>query len=169
VRCIIGRWVACTMLIATPAPVSAQQNQFRFQEATIASVHAALAAGRLTCTQLTKLYLDRIEAYNIQGPALHAIITVNPKAMEIAAEMDRSYRASSTTVGPLHCIPVILKDNFNTFDMPTTGGNVSMKTSVPAADAYTVARIRRLEPCLAKANMSEFARRGMFRGHLWGI
>jgi amidase len=157
------------MLIATPAPASAQQNQFRFQEATIASVHAALAAGQLTCTQLTKLYLDRIEAYNMQGPALHAIITVNPKAMEIAAEMDRSYRASSATVGPLHCIPVILKDNFNTFDMPTTGGNVSMKTSVPAADAFTVARIRKAGALiLAKANMSEFARRGMSNSSLGG-
>ncbi len=159
----------CAMSMTNPAPASAQQGQFRFQEATIASVHAALAAGQLTCTQLTKLYLDRIAAYNMQGPALHAIITVNPKAMEIAAEMDRSYRASSATVGPLHCIPVILKDNFNTFDMPTTGGNVSMKTSVPAADAFTVARIRKAGALiLAKANMSEFARRGMSNSSLGG-
>src|SRR5450755_3981651 len=165
----LGRWVACTMLIATPAPASAQQGRFRFQEATIASVHAALAAGQLTCTQLTKLYLDRIEAYNMHGPALHAIITVNPKAMEIAAEMDRSYRASSATVGPLHCIPVILKDNFNTFDMPTTGGNVSMKTSVPPADAFTVARIRKAGALiLAKANLQEFARGGMSISSLGG-
>src|SRR5207253_6185390 len=62
---------------------SAQQDPFRFQEATIAGIHAALAAGQLTCTQLTRLYLDRIAAYNMQGPALRAIITVNPKAMEI--------------------------------------------------------------------------------------
>jgi Asp-tRNA(Asn)/Glu-tRNA(Gln) amidotransferase A subunit family amidase len=169
VRSIIGMSVTCTMLIASPAPVSAQQNQFRFQEATIASVHAALVAGQLTCTQLTKLYLDRIEAYNMQGPALHAIITVNPKAMEIAAEMDRTYRAGSATVGPLHCIPVILKDNFNTFDMPTTGGNVTMRASVPAADAFTVARIRKAGALiLAKANMSEFARGGMSNSSLGG-
>jgi Asp-tRNA(Asn)/Glu-tRNA(Gln) amidotransferase A subunit family amidase len=102
---------------------NAQQGQFRFQEATIASIHSALAGGQLTCTQLTKLYLDRIAAYNMQGPALRAIITVNPKAMEIAAEMDRSYRASPASAGPLHCIPVILKDNFNTFDLPTTGNS----------------------------------------------
>jgi hypothetical protein len=68
------------------APANAQQGQFRLQEA-------------LTCAQLTRLYLDRIAAYNMQGPALRAIITVNPKAMETAAEMDRSYRASPATVG----------------------------------------------------------------------
>src|ERR1700675_2202064 len=127
VRCIIGMSVIYAMLTSTPAPASAQQGQFRFQEATIASIHAALAAGQLTCTQLTKLYLDRIAAYNMQGPALHAIITVNPKAMEVAAEMDRSYRANPASAGALHCIPIILKDNFNTFDMPTSGGNVGLK------------------------------------------
>ena len=125
------------MLTLPASPIWAQQSTFHLQEATIASIHAALAAGQLTCAQLTRLYLDRIAAYNMQGPALHAIITVNPKAMETAAEMDRSYRANSATVGPMHCIPTILKDNSNTFDMPTTGGNISMKTSVPPADAFT--------------------------------
>jgi amidase len=80
--------VAAAMTVSA-SPAGAQQGQFRLQEATIAGIHAALAAGRLTCTQLTSLYLDRIAAYNMQGPALHAIITVNPKAMEIAVEMDR--------------------------------------------------------------------------------
>ena len=97
------------MLTISVSPASAQQDPFRFQEATIAGIHAALAAGQLTCTQLTRLYLDRIAAYNMHGPALRAIITVNPKAMEIAGEMDRSYQASPARVGPLHCIPIILK------------------------------------------------------------
>src|SRR5437016_11110860 len=110
------------MLTISVSSASAQQDPFRFQEATIAGIHAALAARQLTCTQLTRLYLDRIAAYNMQGPALHAIITVNPKAMEIAADMDRNYQASPASGGALHCIPVILQDNFNTFDMPTTGG-----------------------------------------------
>jgi amidase len=157
------------MLMAAPVPASAQRGQFRFQEATIASIHAAFAAGQLTCAQLTRLYLDRIAAYNMQGPALRAIITVNPKAIETAAEMDRSYRASPATVGPLHCIPVILKDNFNTFDMPTTGGNVSMKSSVPPADAFTATRIRKAGArILAKANLQEFARGGMSISSLGG-
>src|ERR1700731_1668943 len=113
--------VACSMLTLAAPPVNAQQGPFRFQEATIGSIHAALAAGQLTCTQLTKLYLDRIAAYDKQGPALRAILTVNPKAMEIAAEMDRLYRANPASAGSLHCIPIILKDNYNTFDMPTSG------------------------------------------------
>src|SRR3984893_10014064 len=160
----------CAMSAISAPPALAQQGiAFRFQEATIAARHAALAAGELTCAQLTKLYLDRIAAYNMQGPALHAIITVNPRAMEIAAEMDRSYRASPATAGTLHCIPIIFKDNFNTFGMPTTGGNVSMKTSVPPADAFTVARIRKAGALiLAKANLQEFARGGMSISSLGG-
>jgi amidase len=160
----------CAMSAISAPPARAQQGiAFRFQEATIAGIHAALAAGQLTCTQLTKLYLDRIAAYNMQGPALHAIITVNPRAMEIAAEMDRSYQASPTSAGALYCIPVILKDNFNTVDMPTTGGNISMKTSVPPADAFTVARIRKAGALiLGKANLQEFARGGMSISSLGG-
>src|SRR5882757_5074677 len=157
------------MLTLPAAPASAQESPFRFQEATIAGIHAAFAAGQLTCTQLTKLYLDRIAAYNMQGPSLHAIITVNPKAMDIAAEMDRGYRTSPASGGPLHCIPVILKDNFNTFDLPTTGGNVAMKNSQPLADAFVVNRIRKAGALiLAKANMQEFARGGMSISSLGG-
>ncbi len=144
-------------------------SSFNFQEATIASIHNAFASGQLTCARLTKHYLDRIEAYNLKGPALRAIITVNPQAMAVAAEMDRKYAANPSSVGPLHCIPVILKDNYNTFDMPTTGGNVSMKDSVPPADAFTVDRIRKAGALiLAKANLQEFARGGMSISSLGG-
>ena len=168
-RYLNGVSAACAMSILSGLPAGAQQGPFRFQEATIASIHAAFAAGQLTCAQLNRLYLDRIAAYDQQGPALHAIITVNPKAMEIAAEMDRSYRANPAGAGPLHCIPIILKDNYNTFDLPTTGGNVSMKTSVPPADAFTVAKMRQAGALiLAKANMQEFARGGMSNSSLGG-
>jgi amidase len=167
-RFLVAMSVAAVMSIAA-SPAGAQQDAFHFQEATIAGIHTALASGELTCVQLTKLYLDRIAAYDKQGPALHAIITVNPKAMEIAAEMDRSYRASRAGAGALHCIPIILKDNFNTFDMPTSGGNVSMKASVPPADAFTVARIRKAGALiLAKSNLQEFARGGMSISSLGG-
>jgi amidase len=162
--CGLSLPLMCAMLSFAAGQAAAQQPQdrFRFEETTIGSIHAAFAAGKLTCTQLTKLYLDRIDAYNLQGPALHAIITVNPKAMDTAAEMDRNYAAGPSTVGSLHCIPIILKDNFNTFDMPTTGGNVSMKKSMPSADAFTVDKMRRAGALiLAKANMQEFARGGM--------
>src|SRR4029453_14755401 len=110
-----------------------------------------------------------IEAYNLKGPSLHAIITVNPRAMETAAEMDRQYRANPAGVGTLHCIPLVLKDNFNTADMPTTGGNVSMKDSRPSADAFTVAKLRRAGALiLGKANLQEFARGGVSISSLGG-
>ena len=150
---------------ATPG----SQSRFTLEEATIAGVHRAFARGELTCTRLAKLYLDRIEAYNLKGPALRAVLNVNPKAMETAAEMDRRYRADPSSVGPLHCVPVVLKDNFNTADMPTTGGNVSMKDSLPPADAPTVERMRKAGALiLAKTNLQEFARGGMSVSSLGG-
>jgi amidase len=158
---------AAVLLVIETSMVSA--TDFHFQEATVASIHGAFASGQLTCSQLTKLYLDRIEAYNIKGPALHAIITVNPKALELAADMDRKYRAKPSSVGLLHCIPVILKDNYNTSDMPTTGANVGMKNSIPPTDAFTVDRMHKAGALiLAKANLQEFARGGMSVSSLGG-
>jgi len=86
----IGIPVICVMLSVAASLPSAQQARapFHLQEATIAGIHDAFAAGQLTCAQLTRLYLDRIEAYNLRDPALHAILAVNPKSMETAAEMD---------------------------------------------------------------------------------
>src|SRR5262249_44036481 len=165
---ILLAWVA----LSVPASHAAAQqavNSFRFQEATIAGIHEAFAAGRLTCAQLTRLYLARIDAYDRRGPSLHAIITVNPRAMEIATEMDRQYAANRSGVGPLHCVPIILKDNFDTSDMPTTAGNIAMKNSLPPADAFAVQKIRKAGALLlAKANMSEFARGGMSLSSLGG-
>ena len=158
---------ACAVLCA--ASPTAAQAPFHLEEATIATIRAAFASGQLTCTHLTKLYLDRIEAYNLKGPALHAVITVNPEAMADAARMDREYRANATSVGALHCIPLMLKDNFNTADMPTTAGNVSMKDSRPSADAFTVAKLRHAGALvLGKANLQEFARGGMSKSSLGG-
>src|SRR2546426_1243250 len=167
----LGVPVLCAMLGVAGSLARAQQAPapFHLQEATIAGIHDAFAAGQLTCAHLTRLYLDRIEAYNLRGPALHAIIAVNPKSMETAAEMDRRYKANPSGAGPLHCVPIILKDNFNTFDMPTTGGNVGMRSSQPPADAFTVARMRKAGALiLAKANMTELARGGMSLSSLGG-
>jgi Asp-tRNA(Asn)/Glu-tRNA(Gln) amidotransferase A subunit family amidase len=157
--------------LTVPAAASAaeQRRPFHLEEATIESIHAAFASGELTCARLTRLYLDRIEAYNLKGPKLRAILTVNPKAAETAADMDRRYRANPSQAGPLHCIPIVLKDNFDTFDMPTSGGNVSMKTSQPREDAFTVDRLRKAGALiLAKANLQEFARGGMSISSLGG-
>lgn len=145
------------------------QTPFHLQEATIASIHAAFANGTLTCAQLTKAYLDRIEAYNLRGLSLRAIITVNPAAMSYAAELDREYREDRANIGPLHCVPMVLKDNFDTYDMPTSGGNLSMKTSQPEADAFVVWKLRVAGALfLGKTNMQEFARGGMSISSLGG-
>src|SRR5262245_6150672 len=167
---LLQRLVAISTVLATSANVGVvAQTPFHLQEATIAGIHRAFTTRQLTCVQLIKLYLDRIEAYNLSGPALHAIITVNPKALETAAAMDRQYAANPSAVGSLHCVPIVLKDNFNTKDMPTTGGNVSMKTSQPAADAFTVAKLRRAGTLIiGKANLQEFARGGMSISSLGG-
>ncbi len=161
--------VAAALSVALADPGGAQTPAFHLQEATIASIHEAFARGELSCVQLTRAYLNRIEAYNLKGPALHAIITVNPRALDVAAEMDRHYRDNRAGVGLLHCIPMILKDNFDTQDMPTSGGNISMKASQPSKDAFTVAKMRKAGALiLAKANMQEFARGGMSISSLGG-
>jgi Amidase len=103
-------------LLITGVP-AAQQN-FVPEEATIRETQAALFTGQLTCVQVVRAYLNRIEAYDHQGPKLNSIITINPKALEAAVEMDRLYAANRLALKPLYCIPVILKDNYDTADMP---------------------------------------------------
>jgi Asp-tRNA(Asn)/Glu-tRNA(Gln) amidotransferase A subunit family amidase len=146
------------------------QNAARFvlEEATIGSIHAALSSRQMTCAQLTRAYLDRIDAYDDKGPALNAILAVNPRALDTAAEMDR---LDSTTVArrPLHCIPVVVKDNYDTADMPTTGGSVTLAKSVPPADGFLVRRLREAGAIiLAKANLTELAWSGTTVSSLGG-
>jgi amidase len=112
------------------------------EETTISAIHGALTAGDTTCVRVVQASLRRIEAYDDRGPALNAIISINPAALEAAAELDRVTKASGAALLPLHCIPVILKDNFDTADMPTTGGSVTLAKSVPLRDAFVVRRLR---------------------------
>jgi amidase len=142
---------------------------FVLEEATVESIHAAFANKTLTCTTLVKSYLARIEAYDKKGPALRSIINVNSNALTEAAKLDKLYKDNKGNVGSLHCIPVILKDNYNTFDMPTTYGNVAMKDSVPPSDAFTVNKMRNAGAIiLAKANLMEFAMGGLSHSSLGG-
>jgi amidase len=142
---------------------------FVLEEATVDSIHAAYRGGSLSTTALVQAYLARIAAYDRQGPTLRALLTVNPQALQEAARLDAEYRAKQGRVGPLHGIPLVLKDNFDTGDMPTTGGNVAMKDSQPARDAFTVMRMRAAGALiLAKANLQEFARGGVSISSLGG-
>ena len=126
-------------------------------EASIFEIHEAMRSGTLTARKLVQFYLDRIEAYDKQGPALNAIITINPNALARADELDQLL-ASSGMVGPLHGIPVIVKDNYDTSDLPTSAGSLSLAGSLPPDDSFQVRRIREAGAIvLAKSNMAEFA------------
>lgn len=142
---------------ASSAPALAQATPFNVVEATIAQVHAAFRAKQLTCHQLVQLYLDRIAAYDKRGPAINSLIVVNPKALAIADSLDRRYTAEGP-VGPLHCVPTIVKDNFETNDLQTTAGSLSLEGWIPKRDATMVARIKAAGAIvLAKSNLAEWA------------
>lgn len=141
--------------------------EFAPEEATISGIQAALAAGKVTCVQVVRAYLRRIEAYDDRGPALNALISVNPTALEAAAQMDQL--RTDAVSRPLHCVPIILKDNFDTADMPTTGGSVTLQSSVPLRDAFVVRKLRAAGALiLAKANMTELALGGTTVSSLGG-
>lgn len=128
--------------------------------ATIADIDTAFKDGTLTSEQLVKLYLARIQAYDKQGPHINAIIKLNPKALETARALDKERKAKGPR-SPLHGIPVVLKDNYDTFDLPTTGGSLLLEGSIPPDDAYVVKKLRDAGAIiLAKVNLSEFASGG---------
>ena len=125
-------------------------------EATIAELQAALHDGRSTCRQIVQAYLDRIEAYD-QPTGLNAISMINPRALERADEIDVRL-AAGDELGPLFCAPILVKDNFDTHDLPTTGGSVVLAESLPPDDAFMVRRLREADAIvLAKTNMAEWA------------
>jgi Asp-tRNA(Asn)/Glu-tRNA(Gln) amidotransferase A subunit family amidase len=134
-----------------------QPPRFVLEEATIASVHEAMRAGSLTCRSLVEQYLARIEVHDKQGAALNAIILVNPDALKTADDLDRQFRQGGL-VGPMHCVPVIVKDNYETSDMPTTAGSLSLKDMRTGKDAFVVKRLRDAGAVMiGKSNMAEFA------------
>jgi amidase len=154
----------CAVLAATTfltlAPAFAKSIEF--DSATIADLNAAFDAGTLTSEALVQICLARIAALDRQGPALHAVMTLNPKALETARALDAERKAKGRR-SPLHGIPVVLKDNYDTVDMPTTGGSVLLEGSIPSKDAFVVKKLRDAGAIiLAKVNMSEFASAGAY-------
>jgi len=126
-------------------------------EATIEGIHRAFESGSLTCVELVSFYLRRIAAYEDAGPRLNAITTLHPAPLEAAAALDAKARRGGPT-GPLHCIPVLLKDNIDTRDMATSNGSVILKDAVPPEDAFIVKRLKAAGALiLGKASMGEFA------------
>lgn len=159
----LARLAPLVCLAATP--LAAQQ--FDVMEATIPQVHAAMDAKRLTCRQLVQAYLDRIAAYDQQGPTLNAIQHVNGRALIEADSLDQVLRDRKPR-GPLHCVPVIIKDQIETKDMPTTYGSALFKDFIPTRDATAVQRLEAAGAIiLAKSTMGEFASR--YVGSAMGI
>ena len=144
--------------VVAAATLSAQgPTPFRLEETTIQLIHAAFRARSLTCRSLVEQYLARIDAHDKRGAALNAIVLVNPDALKVADDLDRRFRASGA-VGPMHCVPVIVKDNYETVEMPTTGGSLSLKGMMTGKDAFVVKRLRDAGAVMiAKSNMAEFA------------
>ncbi|HEU0176609.1 MAG TPA: amidase family protein [Blastocatellia bacterium] len=134
------------------------QSQLKFElcETTIAEIHQAIRSGRITCHQLVEAYLKRIGAYD-QSTKLNSIVIVNPQALAEADRLDEEFRRTKK-LRPLHGIPVIVKDNFDTKDLQTTGGSLALKGSIPPDDAFQVRKIREAGAIvLAKSNMAEWA------------
>ena len=149
--------VSAITVLLTAILAAQAQRPFTLDEATIADIHAAFRGGSLTCRSLVEQYIKRIEADDKQGAALNAIVMVNPRALDVADDLDRRFRQSGP-VGPMHCVPVIVKDNFETVEMPTTAGSLSLKGMMTGKDAFVVKRLRDAGAVMiAKSNMAEFA------------
>ena len=112
--------------MASPRSNDTSTQGFDVLETTIADIHAAYQSGKLTSRQLVQSYLDRIDAYDQKGPAINSLISRNPRALEEADRLDAAFKASGL-VGPLHGIPVIMKDQGDVKEMPTTLGSVLFK------------------------------------------
>ena len=145
----------------------AENRLFNILEATIDDIHAAYKSGSLTCRQLVQTYLDRIEAFDKQGANINALITINSDALKEADRLDAAYKASGS-VGPLHGIAVIVKDQADVKGMPTTLGSVLFKDYFPDRDSFVAEKLRKAGAIiLGKATLGELGG-GDTHGSLFG-
>ncbi len=140
-----------------PAVYPAQDQSFEVFETSISDLQQAMTDGRVTSVQLVEAYFARINAYDQSGPALNSMIRLNPNARAQAAALDQE-RATSGARGPLHGIPIILKDNYDTADLPTSGGSIALAGVIPPDDAFQVGKLREAGAViLGKSNLHELA------------
>jgi len=153
--------------VLLPVAVLAQNitSTYDVREATIESVHNALFSGLTSCRGIVEAFIARIEAYN---PFINAIITLNPNALAVADALDLALAAGNAT-GALFCIPILLKDNYDTADMKTTGGCLALADSQPTVDAPVVTALKRAGSIvLGKTNLHELALEGLSVSSLGG-
>ena len=150
--------IACGSATAGPAAAAHPPAQFALEETGIADLQARMSNGELTAHALVQQYLDRIAAIDKRGPAINAVIELNPDALEIADQLDAERKAGKVR-GPLHGIPVLIKDNVDTADrMHTTAGSLALADSIAQKDATVAARLRAAGAIiLGKTNLSEWA------------
>ena len=147
-------WLVALLALGTS---SLAGQQFRPEEATIAQLHQALQNRLTTCRAVVEHYLRRIETYDKQGPAINAIVSVNPEARRVADSLDRRFALGGLT-GPLHCVTVIVKENMETTELPTTAGSLALQGFRSERDAFQVGRLKAAGAIvLAKSNMAELA------------
>ncbi len=170
-KLILPCLLACLFSILLPACNGDQKHEkahetdgLNLEEITIDELQAGYLAGDFTIRQVVQYYLDRIEAIDRNGPGLNSVICINPDALSIADALDKE-RISGNVRGPMHGVPVVLKDNIDTHDkMPTTAGSRALRQSFPLQDSWVAAKLREAGAVIiAKANLSEWAN---FRGDL---
>lgn len=158
VRRIVARTLAlcASAALLCGLPVRVHAATFDLSTATAADIQAAMDAGALTSEKLVQLYLARIEAYDSAGPKLASFLYINPKAIDEARALDAERKAKGPR-GPLHGTVVVVKDVFDTYDMPTTGGYVPLKGVKPSKDAFVVKKLREAGVIIiGKTNQSDW-------------
>jgi amidase len=169
---VVRAIASAALLLCAPAIYAEsgkmKSGSFQLMETTIDQVHAAFKSGKLTSHQLVQDYLDRINAFDKQGPNINCVITINPKAMEEADKLDAAYKASGF-IGPLHGIPILVKDQVDAVGMPTTLGSVVFKDYNPPLDSFVVAKLKKAGAIiLGKTTLGEFGG-GDAYGSLFGV
>lgn len=144
-------WVDAPVLNPNRAPLA-------IQETSVTDFRTLMSKGEASCHDLVDGYLKRIEAYDRQGPELNSVILVNPNALAEAQALDDAYFMSGELKGPMHCVPVLVKDNIDTGDMPTTAGSLALANNQPEDDAFIMKKVKDAGGIiLAKVNLDEFA------------
>ena len=154
---VIRKLTALIILTLVIAPTAQTPPPFEVHEATIAQIHSAMKAGQLTCRGLVEQYLRRIDAFDKNGPAINAIIMTNPEALKQADAMDQRFKSGGLS-GPLHCVPTIVKDNFETIGLQSANGSLALAGFVSDKDAFLVKKMKDSGAIvIAKSNMAEWA------------
>ena len=154
---MIRKLTVLIILVLVALPSAQTPPPFDVHEATIAQIHAAMTAGRLTCRGLVEQYLRRIDTFDKNGPAINAIIMTNPEALKQADAMDQRFKQGGLS-GPLHCIPTIVKDNYETIGLQSANGSLALAGFVSDKDAFLVKKIKEAGAIvIAKSNMAEWA------------